>query len=87
MSDVVYVTTDDGSYGFKGTVADQLKVLMKEKERPIGAVYAAGPVPMMRAIAELTSSPTGPARTTTSSRSSPTPPATRSPSSAPDRPG
>jgi NAD(P)H-flavin reductase len=54
VSDAVYATTDDGSYGFKGTVADQLKVLMADKERPIGAVYCAGPVPMMRAIVALT---------------------------------
>jgi ferredoxin--NADP+ reductase len=54
VSDVVYATTDDGSYGFKGTVADKLKELMADQERPIGAIYCAGPVPMMRAIAELT---------------------------------
>jgi ferredoxin--NADP+ reductase len=54
VSDAVYATTDDGSYGFKGTVADKLKELMEDKERPIGAVYCAGPVPMMRAIVELT---------------------------------
>lgn len=54
VSDVVYATTDDGSYGFKGTVADKLTELIHDQERPIGAVYAAGPVPMMRAIAELT---------------------------------
>jgi len=54
VSDAVYATTDDGSHGFKGTVADKLTELMTDKERPIGAVYCAGPVPMMRAIAELT---------------------------------
>jgi len=54
VSDVVYATTDDGSYGFKGTVADKLTELIADKERPIGAIYCAGPVPMMRAIAELT---------------------------------
>ena len=54
VSDVVYACTDDGSYGFKGTVADKLAELMGQGERPIGVVYAAGPVPMMRAIAELT---------------------------------
>lgn len=54
VSDVVYATTDDGSYGFKGTVADKLAELLKDKSRPIGTVYCAGPVPMMKAIAELT---------------------------------
>ena len=54
VSDQVFATTDDGSHGFKGTVADKLTELMADKEKPIGAVYCAGPVPMMRAIAELT---------------------------------
>jgi ferredoxin--NADP+ reductase len=54
VSDIVYATTDDGSYGFKGTVADKLAQLIESRDRAIGAVYAAGPVPMMRAIAELT---------------------------------
>lgn len=54
VSDAVFACTDDGSHGFKGTVADKLRELMEDKERPIGAVYCAGPVPMMRAIAELT---------------------------------
>jgi len=54
VSDTVYACTDDGSYGFKGTVADKLIELMNDKTRPIGAVYTAGPVPMMKAIAELT---------------------------------
>jgi len=54
VSDAVYATTDDGSYGFKGTVADKLRELIADQAKPIGAVYCAGPVPMMRAIAELT---------------------------------
>ena len=54
VSNQVFATTDDGSHGYKGTVADKLKELMEDKEKPIGAVYCAGPVPMMRAIAELT---------------------------------
>lgn len=54
VSDVVHATTDDGSYGFKGTVADKLKEMMEDKQRPIGVVYCAGPVPMMKAIVELT---------------------------------
>jgi len=56
VSDVVYATTDDGSHGFHGTVADKLTELLSDKSRPVGAVYAAGPVPMMRAIANLTRS-------------------------------
>ncbi len=54
VSDVVYACTDDGSHGFHGTVADKLIELINDKEKPIGAIYCAGPVPMMRAIAELT---------------------------------
>ena len=56
VSDVVHATTDDGSYGFKGTVADKLQELMGDKNRPIGVIYCAGPVPMMRAITEFTRS-------------------------------
>ena len=54
VSHVVYATTDDGSYGFKGTVADKLRELMADKARPIDVVYAAGPVIMMRVISDLT---------------------------------
>jgi len=54
VSDAVYTTTDDGSYGYHGTVADKLKEMIGNDDRVIGAVYCAGPVPMMRAIAELT---------------------------------
>ena len=87
VSDVVFATTDDGSYGFKGTVADKLRLLIEQGtgnreqgtegrhegpdqnpdrkggvavgqvsnlSRPIGVVYCAGPVPMMRAICDLT---------------------------------
>ncbi len=94
VSDAVFATTDDGSHGFHGTVADKLRELIAEHgaaaatqhrppsqggpqggdtdgggesdtlpqplpERegsvsPVGAIYCAGPVPMMQAIAELT---------------------------------
>ena len=83
VCDVVYATTDDGSYGFKGTVADKLSELIRDQgikgsrdqeqtsgrrehldpsiprsldpsPGPIGAVYCAGPVIMMRVISDLT---------------------------------
>ncbi|MEW6251934.1 MAG: sulfide/dihydroorotate dehydrogenase-like FAD/NAD-binding protein [Planctomycetota bacterium] len=95
VCDAVYATTDDGSYAYKGTVADKLKELITSPERErgglgtspereregmahsanacasqpvacapgsshrgppgsVGAVYCAGPVPMMRAISDLT---------------------------------
>jgi ferredoxin--NADP+ reductase len=52
-SDVVYVTTDDGSYGEKGLVTDRLQALVEGGER-IDYVLAIGPIPMMRAVAETT---------------------------------
>jgi ferredoxin--NADP+ reductase len=50
----VVVTTDDGSMGIHGFVTTALaQMLADEKNRP-QAVFAVGPVPMMRAVAELT---------------------------------
>jgi len=52
VSDALYVTTDDGSYGEKGLVTDKLRALLAEEE--IHLVVAVGPVPMMKAVADLT---------------------------------
>jgi ferredoxin--NADP+ reductase len=52
-SDALYVTTDDGSYGEKGLVTDELKALLEAGEK-IDYVLAIGPIPMMRAVAETT---------------------------------
>jgi len=52
-SDMLYVTTDDGSYGEKGLVTDKLRELLSSEEK-IGLVLAVGPVPMMKAVADLT---------------------------------
>jgi ferredoxin--NADP+ reductase len=52
-SDRVYVTTDDGSYGRRGTVVDQLNDLMASVP-DLDAVYAIGPLPMMKAVANAT---------------------------------
>lgn len=49
----VYPTTDDGSHGYHGFVTDSLAELITAG-RHIDRVVAAGPVPMMRAVAELT---------------------------------
>ncbi len=49
----VYPTTDDGSYGYHGFVTDKLAELIASKPR-IDRVVAVGPVPMMRAVAEVT---------------------------------
>jgi ferredoxin/flavodoxin---NADP+ reductase len=53
ISDTLYITTDDGSYGRKGFVTDQLKELL-DTVKGIGAVFAIGPLPMMRAVSNLT---------------------------------
>jgi len=53
VSDVVYVTTDDGSYGEKGLVTDKLRQLLDSHEK-IQMVLAVGPIPMMKAVADLT---------------------------------
>lgn len=52
-SDELYVTTDDGSYGEKGLVTDKLRQLL-DSEKQIGLVLAVGPIPMMKAVADLT---------------------------------
>lgn len=53
VSDEFYISTDDGSKGQKGFVTDVLRSLI-EKKYSFGIVYAIGPVPMMRATAEVT---------------------------------
>ncbi|MFH1406885.1 MAG: sulfide/dihydroorotate dehydrogenase-like FAD/NAD-binding protein [Candidatus Omnitrophota bacterium] len=47
----IYITTDDGTYGRKGFVTDVLGELLQEKP---GLVYAVGPLPMMRKVAQVT---------------------------------
>ncbi len=54
ICDAVYPCTDDGSHGFHGFVTDRLLKLTRETDQPVNLVICAGPVPMMRAIAELT---------------------------------
>ena len=51
VSDQTFVMTDDGSYGRRGLVTDKLRQLI---QLPVGLVLAIGPVPMMRAVAEVT---------------------------------
>lgn len=52
VSDETYVVTDDGSSGDKGLVTDKLKELVGAGG--VDYVLAVGPVPMMRAVANLT---------------------------------
>jgi len=51
VSDQLFVMTDDGSRGQKGLVTDKLRQLV---QLPIDFVLAIGPVPMMRAVADVT---------------------------------
>ncbi len=53
VSDEAYITTDDGSYGFNGFVTQKLQELI-DSGRKIDFVLAIGPIPMMRAVAEVT---------------------------------
>jgi ferredoxin--NADP+ reductase len=52
VCDEVFVTTDDGSYGKHGFVTDQLKELIET--RKIDFVLAIGPIPMMKAVSDVT---------------------------------
>ncbi|RCW50546.1 MULTISPECIES: sulfide/dihydroorotate dehydrogenase-like FAD/NAD-binding protein [unclassified Halanaerobium] len=52
-SDRLFITTDDGSYGHHGFVTDVLKDLLDQEDN-IDLVIAIGPVPMMRAVADMT---------------------------------
>ncbi len=51
VSDEIIITTDDGSYKRHGLVTEPLKEFLETKK--IDQVIAIGPVPMMRAVSEL----------------------------------
>jgi len=53
VSDEIFFTTDDGSFGRRGLVTQALADLIAERGRP-DLVVAIGPAVMMRAVAELT---------------------------------
>jgi ferredoxin--NADP+ reductase len=50
--DEVYITTNDGSYGIEGFVTHALEKILDKED--VGAVLAVGPVPMMRAVSDMT---------------------------------
>ena len=50
----VYVTTDDGSYGFHGNVNDCLKDLIYNQHKKYDQIVAIGPVIMMKFVCLLT---------------------------------
>lgn len=54
VSDEFLVTTDDGSYGYKGFVSQALEEKYLMPGRKIDMVVAIGPVPMMRAVCDTT---------------------------------
>ncbi|MFA6988805.1 MAG: sulfide/dihydroorotate dehydrogenase-like FAD/NAD-binding protein [Candidatus Gastranaerophilaceae bacterium] len=54
-SDELFITTNDGSAGRQGFVTEVLQELMDREE--INHVIAVGPMPMMKAVAEMTRKP------------------------------
>ncbi|MDO9069736.1 MAG: sulfide/dihydroorotate dehydrogenase-like FAD/NAD-binding protein [Deltaproteobacteria bacterium] len=54
LSNTLIVTTEDGSLGTSGFVTGPLRELLADTERCPQAVFAVGPVPMMKAVAEMT---------------------------------
>ena len=55
LSDELHVTTDDGSFGRQGLVTDVLgEVIARER---VDRCLAAGPLPMLRAVVEMTREP------------------------------
>jgi ferredoxin--NADP+ reductase len=52
VSDLLVVTTDDGSRGLHGFVTQALAERIAAE--PIDRVYAIGPIPMMKAVADVT---------------------------------
>jgi glutamate synthase (NADPH/NADH) small chain len=53
-ADEVQWATDDGSAGLHGTVVDLMRAWKATQSSPLGAAHVIGPIPMMRAAAELT---------------------------------
>lgn len=50
----LYIATDDGSYGFKGNVNDQIKDLVSNQGKKYDHVVAIGPMIMMKFVCILT---------------------------------
>lgn len=54
VSDVLYISTDDGSKGFHGLVTDVLKQKILDAGEKVDYIIAIGPLPMMKAVANTT---------------------------------
>jgi ferredoxin--NADP+ reductase len=52
VCDETFVTTDDGSYGYHGFVTQKLEEIINSRE--VNFVLAIGPLPMMKAVSNLT---------------------------------
>lgn len=50
----VYITTDDGSYGFKGLVTNYLKYLLEKEKKDYTKAIVIGPTIMMKFTSKLT---------------------------------
>lgn len=48
-----YVSTDDGTKGYKGLVTDLLEKKIKNSKHQLKAIYACGPKPMLKEISEI----------------------------------
>lgn len=53
VSDNLYITTDDGTYGIHGFVTNQLEALINEG-KGYDLVIAIGPIPMMKFVSKVT---------------------------------
>ena len=53
VSDEMFYATNDGSFGYKGFVTGPLQEYL-DSGRPVAQVIVIGPVPMMKAVADLT---------------------------------
>jgi glutamate synthase (NADPH) small chain len=54
VADKVMWSTDDGSAGFHGTVVDLMRYWWANSPGPVGVAHVIGPIPMMRAAAQVT---------------------------------
>jgi len=57
LSESLLITTEDGSLGSKGFVTGPLSEMLADPARAPLAVFAVGPVPMMKAVANMTREP------------------------------
>jgi ferredoxin--NADP+ reductase len=54
IADQVIITTDDGSHGIPGLVTEALRDVIACAAAPFDEVVAVGPLPMMRAVCDVT---------------------------------